>query len=170
MPFYLIRINRKLRWERGEYRNWLEPGRAPADVCQDFRVENGSLSVWHIEDDKSNLEIVVTALSATRQGFDPFDYLLFEQSLATASGISVRYSDGQSPIPSANYLHRDLTELTIDKLATLITAVFDMAETGRFLASEVQVMILGATQSGQVVLGLVNEKLRPKIERALGNA
>jgi hypothetical protein len=58
MPLYLIRITKR-NWERDEYdTSWLEPSEVPADVHRDLRVTESALSVWHIEDDKSNLEEV----------------------------------------------------------------------------------------------------------------
>ncbi len=74
MALFLIRLNNKRTWDRQTYDAWLKPGQVPADVFRDFRVANGKLSVWHIEDDRSNLEQVIMALAATRDTFAPFDY------------------------------------------------------------------------------------------------
>jgi hypothetical protein len=54
-----------------------------------LRVNEGTLSVWHIEDDRSNLDVVIAALAATRQNVDKFEYGLFDQEIADRLGIKV---------------------------------------------------------------------------------
>ena len=166
MPFYLIRLSKKRRWDRDAY-SWLGPNQAPADVYQEFRVDDGKLSVWHIEDDRSNLGQVITALAVTRQTFDVFDFGLFDQMLVPGSGVRVEVSDGKTPLHSANHWHRDLIELTTDNFGVLAKALFDAMETDRRFASDIRVMIIDAVRGQQMELSEVDEKMRARIQQAL---
>ena len=50
-------------------------------------LQFSTLSVWYIEDDKSNLEQVAVAVASTRDSFSPFDYALVDETLLTAINI-----------------------------------------------------------------------------------
>ena len=65
MPLFL-RIIRKAKWYKNEQVPWLPEGELQADTLTDLSTKSNELSVWHIEDDRSNLEQVVTALAAGR--------------------------------------------------------------------------------------------------------
>ena len=167
MPLYLIRINKR-NWDRDVFASWLGPNQVPADVYRDLRVTDGSLSVWHIEDDRSNLDRVITALASTRDIFDVFDYGLFDQTLASSSGIKAVPSVGISPMPSANHWHRDLVELTVDNLALLIKAIFNVMEKGRISKHDIHTMISLAAQANQVDVSQLKPKMRQQIMGYLG--
>ena len=126
-------------WERNLYGTWLQPSEVPADVYRDFRVYAGSLSVWHIEDDKSNLYPVITALASSRHHVETFDYGLFDQALVSLVGIRIDSSAGTTPMPSANGWHRDLMDLTLDRLTELIKPMFDTMDTARLSEDEILV-------------------------------
>jgi len=81
MPLYLLMINKR-KWDRLNV-PWLKPNQIQADPLGDLRINEGALSVWHIEDDESNLDLVIAALVATRQNFDKFEYGLFDQEIVT---------------------------------------------------------------------------------------
>ncbi len=168
MPFYLIRINRRI-WDRDGYADWLQAGQAPADLFRDLRVVNGRISVWHIEDDKSNLDQVITALAVTRDNIDVFDYGLFDQMIVGASGIRTGSAAGDTPLHSANHWHSDLVELTVDNWAVLVKALFNVMETDRRSAPEIRTLILTALQEHAVELSALNDRLRPRIQSFLAD-
>jgi len=170
MPSFLIRINNKRTWDREAYAEWLDIGQAPADVFRDFRVAEGILSVWHIENDRSNLNLVVAALAATRQSFDVFDYALFNQELTSSSDIKFLATAGDTPIPSANLWHRDLTALTANKLSVLVNTLFDVIEKERISKQEVKSLIVEAARDGKIEFALTNDVLRPQILTLIGSA
>lgn len=163
MPFFLIRINNKRTWDREAYSAWLEDRQAPADVFRDFRVSEGTLSVWHVADDRSNLRLIVSALAATRDSFDVFDYGMFDQELVRLSNIEFVTSDGDTPMPSANKWHRDLTLLTTGKLSSLATTLFDVLEKGRVSKRDVRDFIVAAAKGGEIVLSSMKDNLRRQI-------
>jgi len=169
MPLYLIGINKR-NWDRDPSAIWLGEAGIPADVHQDLRVRGNALSVWHIEDDRSNLNAVITALAATRMAFDPFDYGLFDQALVRRSGIRHAHTMGVSPLLGANHWHRDLIELTVERLAALINAIFDHMQKDRIPKAEVRSMIVSAARSDKVDLSQLKPELHKKLTDLLGSS
>lgn len=129
----------------------------------DLRINEGTLSVWQIEDDKTNLDLVIVALAATRQNFDKFEYGLFGQEIVINLGLKAQITPGNTLIDAANDWHRDLIQLTADQAVNLVKAIFDSLEKHRLYDDEVQTRILNAIQKGYLDLHKVNKSLRNKI-------
>lgn len=96
MPLVLRKI-RKSKWYKTERVSWLEEGQLQADALADLKTTNNELSVWHIEDDKSNLEEVVAALAANCDDVSNLDYALFDQQLLSEIDIRIKATKGGSP-------------------------------------------------------------------------
>ena len=64
MSHFLIMI-KKRNWDRIPL-PWLAENDLPADPIGDLKTSNNSLSLWHIEEDESNLERVVLGLIVNR--------------------------------------------------------------------------------------------------------
>lgn len=161
MPQYLLMINKR-KWDRLNV-PWLKPNQIQADPLGDLRVNEGALSVWHIEDDKSNLDLVIVALAAARQNFDKFEYGLFDQNIASGFNIKVQITPGNSLIDTANAWHRDFIELTAEQALNLVNTIFDDLEKHRLYDDEVQNRILEAIKTGHLNLQNLNKSLRNKL-------
>jgi hypothetical protein len=44
--------------------DWMDAGEVPADALSDLKVMDNALSVWQVEADRTNLEMVITALAS----------------------------------------------------------------------------------------------------------
>ncbi len=161
MPQYLLMINKR-KWDRLNAL-WLKPDQIQADPLGDLRINEGTLSVWQIEDDRANLDLVITALAATRQNFDKFEYGLFDQEIVINLGLKAQITPGNTPIDTANGWHRDLIQLTGDQALNLVKSIFDSLEKHRLYDDEVQTRILDAIQEEYLDLHKVNKSLRNKI-------
>jgi len=161
MPQYLLMINKR-KWDRLDV-PWLKPNQIQADPLGDLRITEGALSIWHIEDDKSNLDLVIAGLATTRQNVDKFEYGLFDQEIVTGLDLKAQITTGNSPIDAANVWHRDLIELTAEQALNLVNAIFDDFEKYRLYDDEVQARILGAVRDGHIDLHKVNKSLKNKI-------
>lgn len=64
MPHFLLSITKR-KWDKLDV-PWLPSHDIQGDPLGALRLNDGTLSVWHIDDDKSNLDIVITALAVTR--------------------------------------------------------------------------------------------------------
>lgn len=153
---------RKRNWDKPADAPWLKSNELHADPLGDLRTTDNALSVWLIHDDKSNLEQVIIALAVNRQQIDKFEYGLFDQAIPLKLDIPMLTSDGKTPIPDANRWHRDLVQLTADKLVDLAKAIFDKMERERLFHEEVAAKIL-AVLASFVDLSRLNTKIRKEI-------
>ena len=161
MPQYLLMI-KKRRWDYLEA-GWLGAQEIQADPLGDLRIEEGNLSVWHIDDDKTNLDLVISALASARQSLDKFEYALFDQKLIRQINIQTRETPGNTPIKPANSWHRDLIHLTIDKTAQLVKAIFHNAEKRRLLEDDVKERIKKCVDQEMLDLQKIPSSFRNKL-------
>ena len=87
---------RKSRWE-AEKPSWLKEDEFHADPLGDFVTRSNTISVWRVEDDKSNLRRLVTALAANRDKFDIFESIIFDEKLLSVLDIKVQDTEGDTP-------------------------------------------------------------------------
>ena len=80
----------------------VSPWRIAGRCLNDLKTENNTLSVWHILDDHSNKEQIVTALSATRQYIAQFAYFLIEEHFIHEINIKISEVIGNSPDRTIN--------------------------------------------------------------------
>jgi hypothetical protein len=78
-------------------------------------------------------------------------------------------SDGLTPLTDVNHWHRDLSELTTEKLANLIRSIFNIIDKGRRTKREIRTQIIAAIQSGQVDLSKLPVKMQEQIQREMAN-
>ena len=121
----LLRNVTKPKWEA---RDWMAAGDVPADALTDLRADHNELSVWRLEpDDLASLSMVLAALASSRQRLDKLDYTLFDEAILPKISVKCVKSDGSTPHPAANgALHRDLTELTAQKVVRIAVEIMPM--------------------------------------------
>lgn len=160
MPKLLRKLNSKRRWDKCEPPSWLEEGHLKADPLADLNTSGNRLSVYHIEDDQSNLDQVITALASTRDHADKMDFALFDLQLLAGLGIKMESSEGNTLLDGVNACHRDLIELTGERLLALAKTIMEHGETDRCSEGKVIALILQAVDSGN----LDPRKLKPKLQ------
>ncbi len=163
MPKYLFRITKR-KWDKINV-VWLKENEIQADPLGDLRISDGNLSVWHIEDDKSNLDEIIVALAVTRDNFDKFEYALIENEALEQARIDKVKEPGNTPFSNANHWHRDLVELTVNKISNLIDIVFNDIEKVRVPKKEVQEKIKKAVSRKSIDLNKLKDSMRQKIEQ-----
>lgn len=158
MP-YLLRQIKKPRWHE---QPWLGRNEAPADSLRD--LADNSLSVWHIDDDKSNLSHVVSAIAAGRQTIDKLDYACFPPDRLEQITISVVKTEGKTFSKDANASwHRELVQLSANKAAGLANIMKEYGTRDRLLEDEVVSLIQEAIRSGRIDKDKLPDKIREKI-------
>lgn len=161
MPL-LLRGADKRRWDwPGPAFPWLGHEEYPAAPFGDLRTDTSShLSTWEVTDDRENLLRVITALAAGKQNADKFDYVLIDQTLLGALSITIKATHGKTPDTEGNRLwHRDLVELTGDKLIRLVHLVRNQGEMGRLLDKKIAELLREALRVGQLDRARVDERL-----------
>lgn len=159
MPL-LLRTVRENRWHKSEASQWLEAGDVPADPLGDLATSENRLSVWEVAVDRSNLERIVRALAVTRQKIADMGYVLFDSDLLANAGIDTLEESGTTPDEGANPWHRDLIELSGNKLVTLTKLILENGESGTVLKKRLEQLVEEGVEQKQLP-----EKFRAKISK-----
>ena len=123
MPF-LLRSTKYNKWITDEP-DWLEDGETPADPIFGLDTKSNTMSVWAVESHEDQLDRIIAALAATRQSLQDFEYVLLDSQILTLAQIRSRKTEGKSPDAHLNsLLHRDLIEISAQKLVKLTAATF----------------------------------------------
>ncbi len=162
MPFLLRKI-RQSRWYN-EYHAWVKSGDIQADPLADLITQENCLSVWHIEDDQSNLDHIITAVAASGGYLSHLDYALFDRDILDET-FKVKKSPGGSPDSIANsFWHHDLVELSGLKLVQLAKSILENSKKVRVSEKDVANLIAKAIASGRIKKDAVDEKIRVNIK------
>jgi hypothetical protein len=158
----LLRAIRKSRWNKTNC-PWLPVGDIQADPLGDLATGSNTLSVWLVQDDRSNLNDVLLALGASRDTASNLDYTIFDIDLLVNINIKLETNEGKTPYAKANCWHRDLVELTANKIVKLAESLLKNAELERFSEKEMIKLIQDAVNNKQID----RTKLKPSIDKRL---
>ena len=162
MPLLLRKVT-KPKWNHSLDLSWLRQGEMPADPMADLKTEDNKLSLWHVEDDESNLDQVVTAIAATRDYLDNVDYVLLDQRDMLHLDIHVAKTTGDTPLSEANLWHCDLTHLSAHKLVELAEVMWERCRIERRLKKAVRRLLVGAVESGRIDTSRLKDARRNEI-------
>lgn len=165
----LLRKIRKPKWYKNPEIEWLKEGELQADALGDLGTKNNILSMYEIQEDRSNLESVVTALAVNCDSIANFDYALLNCKYVSNLGIEVQSTKGGTPDKTVNSSHYDLIELTAPRLMKLAETIQTSAERGRVREKTVLKLIVATVQQGTINLGDLKCPLKKKIRDSLAN-
>ena len=145
MP-YLLRKIRRVRWDpqlKAELQGCADDD-CPSDCLVDLKTADCALSLWHVEDDKSNLNDVAVALATNCDNVDHLDYALVAREEVEAIGL-LQPSKGATAHRAANeQWHWNLVNLTARRVAHLAYILFRSAERVRVSKKEMVRLIRDA--------------------------
>lgn len=174
MPFVLRKISRA-KWREVQTH---PAGDQPvsiervmqADVFSDLKTDTNLLSVWHIEDSRTNLENVLTALAANCERFTNVDYVLLGRDVIETLSIDMKQTDGASVDQNVNQWHRDLHIGTAGKLLELAKEIYSRPDARkRMPEKELKSLLLAAVSSGRIEKSKLKDSLRVQVEKLLGS-
>jgi hypothetical protein len=166
MSLFLLKIS-KSRWNRHKSPAWLPSGDVPAKVLLDLRTANNGLSVWYVKEDRSNLDEVLIALASAYDRLDNLDYALFEERACDSLKICVETSKGTTPARKMNQWHRDLTELSGEKVLALAKLIYYHGVRERKWENEIQGLLKSAVASGAVEADCLKDRLAESLGLAV---
>lgn len=164
MPYFLRQIN-KSKWYRNPGVSWLGEGELQADALRDLKTTGNELSVYYVQEGETNLVQIITALAAGRDSVANFDYALIGQEIVTALQIKVKQSSGETLDATVNEWHRDLCELSADKLMDLARAIENEADKRRILGKTILGHLGEAIRSGRIDRDRLKPQLKARIEQ-----
>lgn len=163
MPL-LLRVIRKNRWECPDpYPEWASEGELLADPLGDLFTKENRLSLWHIEDDESNLERIVVGIAGTRDSVSNLDMLLFDVQVLSEVGFKIEHSIGGSIAEEANRnWHRDVVDLTARKIVRLAELMMEKGRCKRLTERRVLTLLKVAAEAGAIELNNLKGGVRRK--------
>lgn len=160
----LLRVVRKAKWYKHPGVPWLAEDDLQADSLLDLKTDDNVLSVWHIEDDESNLGRVVAALAAKRNNVANFDYALIDADLVVNLPVHIKNKSGDTPDAEANQKwHRDLTQLTHRQLFELANLIRRHGKVERIQHPQVLESLKKAYDADQLEHQKIDPKLLPRL-------
>jgi hypothetical protein len=162
----LRKLSDKRNWDWiAEVPSWVPSGAIPAAPLGCFNSSHDSkISVWYIENDKSNLERIIAGIAAGRQNADKFDYILFPDNVLSEAEVKSEEAPGKSKDDNANAKwHRDLIEISATKLVKLVELVSRQGEINRFSEREVISLIRKSVDDGAIEKRRLHENLSRRV-------
>jgi hypothetical protein len=160
---FILRRLRRAKWYKNENTPWLLAGELQADALGDLLTQFNALSIWQIEADRTNLERVIAALVTTQENLSNFDYVLVDQSVIENAGFKIESNIGETPDSTANTWHRDLIELTADRLLMLARIIRQEGEIERLPEKRVIQLVNQSLSRDYIHQNQLSEKLLRKL-------
>lgn len=145
----LLRKVKQHRWYKEAAASFLEADDVPADPFADLQTTENLLSVWEVQEDRSNLIRVVRAVAIGGHRIDHTGYILFDSVHLDAAGIGLQKNEGRSDDKAANGWHRDLV-LSGKKLLALAKLLLQHGETGTITKPELLEAVEDGVRSGEL--------------------
>ena len=128
---FILRQVRKNRWYKSEAESALGINDVPADPLGDFNTSSNALSIWLIDNEKSNLNKVASALAAGRGTLSNFDYVILDFKYFNKLKFKHESSRGGTLDNRINECHIDIQALSGRKLVRLAQAFLRFGEVER---------------------------------------
>jgi len=165
----VLRVVRQARWDSQENLDWLAEDDVPAPPLLDFaNTDHHCLSVWLVGEGHGEEDQIVTALAATRDKLDVFDYVLFAREHLDAVGTELRDAGGDTPDEGVNRHHRDLAHVSAARVFATTKKVWDECKPPtRLSKGRVGQLLADAVRNGRIRMEHLKPKLRAHVRSLL---
>lgn len=134
-----------------------------ADLLSDLTTSGNSLSIYEIEEDKSNLDHVIAAIASSRDNLANVDYAVFDGNIIKNLNIQLDPTIGTTPDTEVNNLHRDLKNLTASNLSGLAKEMRKRGQFNRKAPKGVIKLIKKGLDEGRIDKTKIKESLMKKL-------
>lgn len=114
---YLLRSFSLSKWTPNLIKDLINFETDPLTVCT--RTSSNELSVWEIDSfswDSDRTNKIITAFALNKEGPASLDFIFLNGTLLSEKGIKIIDNNASTPFDDMNKYHKDLTELTYEKL------------------------------------------------------
>ncbi len=151
MAFLVRKIIRNL-WVSGDVVPW-SPMNIKADtITKDLRTSSNNLSLWRIES-LEDMPQAVIALTANFDHLQGIDMVAIDEMDLRSRGLSIGQSPSGTPVVDLRDTHRNVTDLTLEKLSAFALCVFSAVDAGQvrsYSAKQVKGMLNEAISVGRI--------------------
>ncbi|MEW5988493.1 MAG: hypothetical protein AB1791_17835 [Chloroflexota bacterium] len=125
MPKVLRVVKGAPLWMNRNPLPWIGQGDIAADYLRDFHTKDNKLSLWKVEEDRSNLDRTIAAYVSMWSRPDNFSCLLFPTEVLDHLTLIREPQPGNTQDEVANFWHFNLVELTGSKIVALVRNILD---------------------------------------------
>lgn len=143
---------------------WLKEHDIPADLLNEFYIENNSVSVYEIESTQSNLDDVQASLAANRKYLTRFDYMLLDTKIILTRGWQLHKVAGatHNQFVNQNY-HFDVVNLSGKNMVTFGNQIIKKSTIGSVSPKDIKTKINACIKNGFIS----ENDLEPSLVKAL---
>ena len=165
MPHVLRKIS-KSKWYQLP---WMLSGEVQADSFKDLKTDSNELSVWYVDDNRSNLDQIITCLASNLDSISHIDYALIDISTIQDFGITVAENvPAKTAFTAGNVWHRDLIELTGEEIRRLAREIQNRTQLRqRCEKGRTRVLLGSAFNAKELDLSLLSQDLQQEITSSL---
>lgn len=151
--------------------NWLftapsKQSEFPADPLSDLNTNNNELSVYQVDQEKSNLEDIIVGIAVNRAFLKNIDYALLNKDNLDSEDYEIKESPAEIKYTKAIPHHRNICNLTAKKIVNLARVIYSKGEHSTVTKAKVKELINQALENGQ----LKDTDINPKLKEVLGVA
>ena len=164
MSFVFRGIGNKAWWYKDQHPDfpWLRKGELIADVFKGLSTTHGTLSIYAVDAEKTNINRIIAALACTRDNIQKFDYVLVPIE-TIEDKFELSKTKGKTADDTVNEWHLDILHLTSSKLTELAYIFRDHRESiSRLSEKKVESAVRKRIDGGLIDVGRINEKLKGK--------
>ncbi|MBI3466145.1 MAG: hypothetical protein HY000_24285 [Planctomycetes bacterium] len=140
----------------------------PADLLADLNTRGNRLSVWVVEHEAS-VERIVAALAAMLGKVREFSYLSFDEEIVSKAGIKVEETKGTTQDKTVNDWHRDLIDLSAQKLVELCGVLRERGKPERKMPKEVDAILAQAVREQRIDRRQLQPGVASRIDKVLAS-
>jgi hypothetical protein len=133
----------------------------------EFRTRENTVSVFVVDSERKNAARILSAIMSAKDagsGLIATDCLIFASESVEALGIPIREEPGLTPDMEANKWHRDLADLSADRLVKLAEVLVKNADLHAVLEGELVEALKGAAANGELQKEKLSSKVLPLTE------
>jgi len=158
----LVRKIEKAKWLQNDILAGEDVSADAITNCMKTRMN--ALSVWEIGGEEE-LHNAVLAMASQFQHLDTIDVVVLLPAAVAEAGLSVRGTNGATPVKDLAGSHRDLVSLTyrsLGKLAGLIVDGIRQKNVHRYTKQQLKRLLEEAIQAGRLSRDQLQESLRSR--------
>lgn len=135
------------------------------DLLSEFRTQGNTLSTWEIPS-MAHKEEAVLAFASIGTSIETLTFLCFEADAIQRAGIRIGKTKGPCPNDALAQTHRDLCDLTYEKLGSLLNIIRaqGMCYTFRIQRTQIIGILKNAILENKFTLSSLNSDLRKDLE------
>ena len=162
MTMIFRKLCKKRNWDCPE---WMGEEEAPADAAKCLETHSNTLSIYVLADPDEQLDRVVAALALTRNHLGEFDLAVAPEPILTECGLTIEDKQGDTPDLEVNHWHRDISQLTLGKVAQLAASIRVRGSIVRYQEKQVENAIRTSVNSEYVRSNRIPPTLVTSLER-----